>query len=314
MPKYTLRQLEYFVAVADAGTVTRAASRVHLSQSAMSTALADLERVLGVQLLMRHHARGVTLTPAGDQLLVVARQLLSQAEDLESSAHELGGELSGRVPLGCFAILSPYLVPRVLAAAGERLPALEVEPQEETLDGVEQGLLEGRFELALTYDLGSGAGIVREPLSTVAPHAVLASTHPRARQRSVRLSDLSAEPFALLDLPHSREYFESVFATAGVVPIVRYRTRSTETVRALVGRGLAWGLLNLRPAHDESVEGLPVVTLPLTGAGPELTVVLARAASARPTRRADALGGLCRDALTEQPPAARRRARRVRQE
>jgi len=216
------------------------------------------------------------------------------------------------VPLGCFAILSPHLVPRVLAAADEQLPALAVEPQEETLDGVEQGLLEGRFELALTYDLGSGAGIVREPLSTVPPHVVLASTHPRARQRSVRLADLVAEPFVLLDLPHSREYFESVFAAAGVEPTVRYRTRSTETVRALVGRGLAWGLLNLRPAHQESVEGLPVVTLPLTGSAPELTVVLARAASARPTRRAQALAALCRDVLADRPPTARRRSRRPR--
>jgi DNA-binding transcriptional LysR family regulator len=306
VPRYTLRQLEYFVAVADAGTVTGAATAVHLSQSAMSTALADLERALGVQLLMRHHARGVTLTPSGEQLLVVARQLLSQAEDLESTAHELGGELSGRVPLGCFAILSPHLLPRVLAAAEERLPALDVQPQEETLDGVEQGLLEGRFELALTYDLGTAVGIVREPLFTVAPHVVLASGHQRARQKSVRLADLSDEPFVLLDLPHSREYFESVFASADIEPDVRYRTRSTETVRALVGRGLAWGLLNLRPAHDESVEGLPVTTVPLANPAPRLTVVLARAASARPTRRADAMAALCRVVLTDHAIPRRR--------
>jgi DNA-binding transcriptional LysR family regulator len=306
VPRYTLRQLEYFVAVADAGTVTGAAATVHLSQSAMSTAVADLERALGVQLLMRHHARGVTLTPSGEQLLVVSRQLLSQAEDLESAAHELGGELSGRVPLGCFAILSPHLLPRVLAAAEERLPAMDVQPQEETLDGIEQGLLEGRFELALTYDLGTGAGIIREPLFTVAPHAVLASDHPRARQRSIRLSDLSEEPFVLLDLPHSREYFESVFASADIEPNVRYRTRSTETVRALVGRGLAWGLLNLRPAHAQSVEGFPVTTIPLAKSAPQLTVVLARAASARPTRRADAMAELCRDVLTERPVRSRR--------
>ena len=58
MAEYTLRQLEYFVAVAEAGSVTAAAAAVHLSQSAMSTALADLERALDVQLLLRHHARG----------------------------------------------------------------------------------------------------------------------------------------------------------------------------------------------------------------------------------------------------------------
>ena len=102
--RFTLRQLEYFVAVAEAGTVTAAAEQVHLSQSAMSTALADLERVLGVQLLVRHHARGVTLTPSGEELLISARLLLRQADDLDMSAHSLGEGLEGRVRLGCFAI------------------------------------------------------------------------------------------------------------------------------------------------------------------------------------------------------------------
>ncbi len=62
IPEYTLRQLQYFVAAAEAGTVTQAAEAVHLSQSAMSTALADLEKAFQVQLLVRHHARGISLT------------------------------------------------------------------------------------------------------------------------------------------------------------------------------------------------------------------------------------------------------------
>ena len=74
MAAYTLRQLEYFGAVAESGSITGAAAQVHLSQSAMSTALADLERALDVQLLQRHHARGVTLTPAGEQLLIASRR------------------------------------------------------------------------------------------------------------------------------------------------------------------------------------------------------------------------------------------------
>jgi len=97
MPNYTLRQLEYFVAVAETGTVTAAAAKVHLSQSAMSTALADLERLLAVQLVLRHHARGITLTAAGSRLLVEARQLLRQADELQSLATHLGGEVTGRL-------------------------------------------------------------------------------------------------------------------------------------------------------------------------------------------------------------------------
>lgn len=306
MPRYTLRQLEYFVAVAEHDTVTSAARSMHVSASAMSTALAELEHALGVQLLVRHHAKGVTLTPAGDDLLVSARSLLGQADDLEHASAAWGSGVVGRVALGCFAILSPHVLPAVLGAAVQRYPDLEVEPVEESLDGVERGLLAGRFEVALTYDLGLGPAIERRPLCEVPLCAVLPSGHPRARRRTVRLADLAEEPFVLLDLPHSREYFESVFAAAGVEPVVRYRTRSTETVRALVGRGLAWGLLNLRPALDASVEGLPVVTVPLAGDPAELTVVLARATNARPTRRAEALSQLCREVLVERSASSSR--------
>ncbi len=298
--RYTLRQLEYFVAVAESGTVTAAADRVHLSQSAMSTALADLERALGVQLLVRHHARGVTLTPAGEELLIRARELLRQAEDLDSAAHALGEALVGRVRLGCFSILSPYLLPPLLAAVDERLPGLEVEPVEESLDGLGAGLREGRFELALTYDLGLGTGFECEPLLEVRPHALLPADHRFAAQPSVRLEELADEPFVLLDLPHSRDYFTAAFGAAGVTPRIRYRTRSAETARALVARGLGWSLLNLRPATDESVEGRPVVARPLSDPVPALTVVLALAVGSRPTRRAQALADLAREVLT--PP------------
>ncbi len=153
MAQYTLRQLEYFVAVAEAGSVTGAASRVHLSQSAMSTALADLERALDVQLLVRHHARGVTLTPAGEQLLVASRRLLTQAADLQAEAQDLGSALTGPLILGCFGVLAPYVLPELLATSAQRYPGLRLETFEEDLDDLADGVLSGRFELGLSYNL-----------------------------------------------------------------------------------------------------------------------------------------------------------------
>jgi DNA-binding transcriptional LysR family regulator len=287
--RFTLRQLEDFVAVAEAGTVTAAAERVHLSQSAMSTALADLERAFGVQLLIRHHARGVTLTASGEELLVAARQLLRQADDLDSSAHALGEGLGGRMSFGCFAILAPYFVPPLVAALDNELPGLEVEPVEETLDALDKGLRDGRFELALTYDLGLGEGIERIELLNIRPHVLVPASHRLASAESVSLVDLADEPYVLLDLPHSRDYFRAAFAAAGVQPRIRYRTRSAETARALVGRGLGWSVLNLRPSTNQSVEGRRVVALDLADDVPALTVVLAKRSGARLTRRAAAV-------------------------
>jgi DNA-binding transcriptional LysR family regulator len=185
-----------------------------------------------------------------------------------------------------------------LAAVDEQLPGLEVEPVEESLDGVEAGLREGRFELAVTYDLGLGAGFDCERLLAVQPYALLPADHRLRSEDAVRLADLADEPFVLLDLPHSRDYFTAAFTAAGVTPSIRYRTRSAETARALVGRGLGWSLLNLRPAADQSVEGRQVVARPLADPVPALSVVLAKAMGFRPTRRAEALAELARGVLT----------------
>ena len=122
MAQYTLRQLEYFVAVAETGSVTKAAQAIHLSQSALSTALVELERALDVQLFLRHHARGVTLTQGGEQLLVASRRLLLQASELADEARGLGNDVSGTLHLACFGVLAPYLLPELLAEAAIRLP------------------------------------------------------------------------------------------------------------------------------------------------------------------------------------------------
>jgi DNA-binding transcriptional LysR family regulator len=301
MATYTLRQLEYFVAVAETGSVTAAAARVHLSQSAMSTALADLEKALTVQLVVRHHARGVTLTAAGERLLVEARQVLRGADDLQSVAADLGGAVTGTLALGCFAILAPFVLPELLTAADRELPGLTLDTTEESLDHLASGLRSGRLELALSYDLGMGAGVTAESLFTVAPHVVLPRGHRLAGRRRVRLSALADEPMVLLDLPHSRDYFARLFAAAGVRPLVQHRTHSAELARALVARGGCYTILNLRPHGDVSLEGRPYAVVPLDVPLPaeesELRVVLIRLADSQPTRRVEAVAALCRRIL-----------------
>lgn len=309
VPDYTLRQLEYFVAVAESGSVTGAAQRVHLSQSAMSTALSDLERVLGVQLLVRHHARGVTLTPAGEDLLSDARALLRQAQDLESAATAHGSGVSGRVSLGCFAILAPYVMPQLLQEVGERLPGVELATTEEALDGLAEGLRHGRLELTLGYDLGHASGVRQRTLFSVPPHVVLPTDHRLAGKRSVSLQQLEGEPMVLLDLPHSRDYFARLFDAAGVEPDVRYRTHSAETARALVARGMGYTVLNLQAAHHVSLEGDEYAVVPLTSPLPreeaELRVVLASWEGNRLTRRAQAVAEVVTALLSSSPQPKR---------
>ncbi|WP_422746255.1 LysR family transcriptional regulator [Mycobacterium sp. WMMD1722] len=295
MSDYTLRQLTYFVAVAETGSVTRAAAAVHVSQSAMSAALADLENALSVQLLVRHHARGVTLTPAGRELLVASRQLLASASDLRAVAQGLGTSLSGTLSIGCYAVAAPYLLPELLSSAAERLPKLHLETTEVDLADLAEGVADGTFELGIGYDLVDDVKLARWPLFTLPPYALVAGSHRLASRDQVDLTELAGEPMALLDLPHSRDYFQRVFAAADVAPQIRFRSTTVETCRALVGRGLAYTVLNLRAAVPMALDGHPVAAVPLGGHPPVITVVLFTAVAARPTRRASVVAELCRD-------------------
>ena len=297
MAEYTLRQLEYFVEVAESGSITGAAARVHLSQSAMSTALADLERALDVQLLLRHHARGVTLTAAGEQLLIASRRLLAQAGELKSEAHGLGYGLAGALSIGCFGVLAPYVLPDLIATCAERYPQLRLDTHEVDLDALAEGVLSGRFEFGLGYELAPDPRLAVDRVFTLPPYVLLPAGHRFADRAKVRLTELAAEPLALLDLPQSRDYFRSMFAAAGVEPNIRYRSGSVETLRALVGHGLAYTLLNLQPAVATSLNGHPVVSIALEDGGTPLEVVLVTAAGSRPTRRAAAVAALSTEVL-----------------
>src|SRR5690242_14425686 len=111
--RISLRELEYFVDAAQAGTMSAAAATHGISQSAVSLAIGHLERSIGAQLFARQRGRGLTLTASGRRILLDARELLRQAESLEASAKALGEEIAGELLVGCFSPLAPFVMPRL---------------------------------------------------------------------------------------------------------------------------------------------------------------------------------------------------------
>ncbi|MEU2084301.1 LysR family transcriptional regulator [Streptomyces albus] len=294
---FTLVQLRYFRAAAELGSMTAAAQRISVSQSAVSTAVHHLERELGVQLLIRRHARGLELTAAGERFLQELRGFLTHAEELTESARSLGSDLVGELSVGCFQTLTPFYLPMLLREFGARQPAVRVEAVEGDMAEVQESLRTGVCELALLYDMDLDGDIEREVLAMAPPYVLVPEGHRLAGCSGVRLADLADEPMVLLDLPVSREYFRSVVARAGAEPRISHRTKSYETVRALVAAGYGWSLLNQRPAHDRTYDGARVVCLPPADRLPALPVVLARLRGVRLTGRAQAFAAACREAL-----------------
>lgn len=294
---FTLVQLRYFAAAAEAGSMTAAAQQLLVSQSAVSTAVSQLERSLQVQLLIRHHAKGLSLTTAGERFLQELKNFLTHADELTETAQGLGTGLSGELVVGCFLSLSPFLLPRLFAGVTERHPGLRIQAIEGETEELQQALLHGRCELALMYDMDLAESLETEQLTDAPPYVIVPPNHRLAKRKGIRIAELAQDPFILYDLPHSREYFMTLAEDTGVSLQPRYRSSTYETVRALVANGQGFSILNQRPTPDTTYDGGRVVTLPLLDLVPALPVVLAYLRGARLTRRAQAFATFCRESL-----------------
>ena len=126
------------------------------------------------------------------------------------------------------------------------------------------------------YGLGLGRGFTHTVLERVPPHVLVHAEHPAASrpERSIALKDLDGEPAVVLDLPHSRDYYEQLYAIAGVVPNVRHRFAGYETVRSFVAKGHGYAVLNQRLHSDLTYSGGRVVALTLTDDFPPIEVML----------------------------------------
>ncbi|MEE2061410.1 LysR family transcriptional regulator [Rhodococcus artemisiae] len=263
VPAYTIRQLAAFVAVADWGTITAAADALHMSHSAVSASINDLERALDVTLFVRQRARGVRLTPTGHAVLERAKNVLHVATELESDAHSEAGSVVGPVAVGCYPSLGPTLLPSLIAGFTEAHPRARVDFREDTQDRL-RALLDSReLDVAFLYDLELDPGLETVVLDSREPMLLLPAEHPAASSgEPVRLTDLAQDPMVILDAPPSSGHAMSLCAEAGFSPVVAYRTQNYETARSFVGRGLGWTLLLQRPAQDVSYEGLPIAVRP----------------------------------------------------
>lgn len=294
-----LRQLEYLVAAVSAGSMTAAGERLGVSQSAVSIAISELETLTGAQLVFRRGAQGLVPTNAGTRLLKDARELLAMAEQVEADARNVGRGLSGHLVVGCFRTAAPFLLPSLMESFAERHPDVRLDFFEGSSPEVEAELQSGRCEVAILYDLDLSARVQTAPLYSTQPYVLVGQTHPLAQRRQVTIAELAQHDMVLLDVPPSVPYFEKIFAAEDVEMRIRHRTSSYELVRALVARGLGYGMLISRPVVDQSYEGLPIVCLPIAGQTRRIDVVLARPINSRSTVRAQAFVDHCHQAFPD---------------
>lgn len=263
MAHFTLRQLSYFVAVADAGSLAGAAERLHVSHTAVAAALTELERLLRSQLAVRRKAHGVTLTPAGRHLYARAQALLEDAEEIELSVVSQGAELAGPLVVGCYSTLAPTVTPPLWAAFAHQHSKVKLSFVTGTQDEISASLDRGELDLAVVYDSSLPASVGSVTLYAAAPHILMPPDHPLASSTGVTLRDLAGEALVLLETPPSGQHNLTLFREAGVEPNIVHRTSDFELTRSLVARGVGCAILHQRPSVDVSYEGLPLLVRPI---------------------------------------------------
>jgi DNA-binding transcriptional LysR family regulator len=256
-----LRQLRYFVAVAEELSFTRAATRLTIAQQSLSQQVTVLERMVGARLFDRD-ARGTRLTEVGRLFLPEARAVIERAgQAVTTVGRAVRGEV-GRLSLAFLATTSNYLLPPVVRAFRERFPDVELTTEDAGIGALVAGLREGTYDVAFTRP-PLVDGLRSRTLITERACAVLPEGHPLAGRDELRLSELAKERWVLTprsSWPPWHEKYDKDYRTAGFEPDVVQRAASVQNLLGLVAAGV--GITRLtQSAHSLRRSGVVFVPL-----------------------------------------------------
>ena len=295
-----LRQLEYFVAVAEEANFTRAAARVHISQSGVSAQIKQLERELGTELFDRS-ARTARLTASGEAALEHARAALAAAQAFGEAVGETSQLLRGRLTVGMVVgcAITPFF--DALASFHEAHPAVEITVREGGSDQLIDELRRGGVDLALVgcahrapEDLASLV-IVSEGLV-----AVVRSGHELACRKTTTLAEVARHPIVCMPTGTGlRAVLDQACAARSLRPTIVIQAASADSIADLAARGLGVGILSssLAAAHEALLRVLPIRDVAI----PALLAVLWRRSGSVAARE---LAERCRTAFHIATPAA----------
>jgi DNA-binding transcriptional LysR family regulator len=256
-----LRQLEYLVAVAEEANFTRAAERVHISQSGVSAQIRQLEADLGATLIDRS-SRHATLTTAGSAVLAHARAALLSVDAMRQAVDEINGLIRGRLTVGMVMACTVTPLFDILAAFHNAHPGIEITLIEDNSDRLVERVRSGDVHLAL---IGAAGAVPPEfaALPLVSEHLVAAVPfdHPLAKRRRTSLAEISAYP--IVSMPKGtgvRTVFDQDCTRKGIHPDIALQASAPGAVADLAARGLGIAILteSMAANHADRLRVLPL--------------------------------------------------------
>ncbi|MBF9033500.1 LysR family transcriptional regulator [Rhodobacterales bacterium HKCCE2091] len=272
---FTLKQIRYFVGVAEYGSVSRAAQELSISQSAVTEAVKELEARLGVKLFERRR-RGLETTHHGHVFLRHAKAILTEVSSAESSIAASPDALKGTLNIGVTSLTAGYVLSDILSRFRRAWPGVEVSASEDSGEYLEHLLIGGELDVAVIVvsNLRNVQALNSEIL-TVSPYRLwLPIGHPLSARESIGLEDLAAEPQIVLDVDEMQAEALRILSVFPNRPRVAFRTRSVEAVRSLVASGAGLALLPDLVYRPWSLDGDRIESRDVSGRLPVVQVGL----------------------------------------
>ena len=251
-----IRQLRAFVAIAESGTFTAGALRVHVTQAAISMQIRQLETEIGAKVFVRA-PRHVILTEAGEQLLRRARHILREHDAALDEIAELAGAERGRLRIGsASAMVLTEQLPSILKELRKQHPAAEISVMSGTSEVLVDQILAGEVDIAFVSLPVDVRGIKTERLSEDQLVAIASPQHKLSKQRTISAYTLAGERLILGERGgNTRRLIDQFFAQAGVTLRVAMELSRQQAIKRMVEEDMGVGIVPLQSVKEEVEKG-----------------------------------------------------------
>lgn len=300
-----LRQLRYFVAIVDHGSLSRAARTLHVAQPALTQQIRQLEEELGVQLLHRS-TQGVLATDAGKTFYGHAQAILKQVGDAKSAVVQTAQKPAGTVALGIPQSVSGAFALPLLTAVRATYPEISLQMTEELSGNLIEQLRSGRINLAILFDDGQLTAFASTPLvEEKLMYITRRDSHFAVDGEAITLADALNMPLILPGLQHGvRPRIENVARAAGITISNVIDINSIAILKSALQADMGATILPVAPVLSELESGA-LVAYPISDASIARTVCLCASRSIPPTNAAAAVERLILEVTRELCGSAR---------
>ena len=260
-----IRHLKLIVAVTEEKSVTKAGERLHLTQSALSHQLRDIEERLGTPLFLRINKKMI-LTEAGDRLLHTARQVLDELKRAEDQISQMAASKQGTLRISTECYTCYHWLPDVMKEFSRKFPGVEVKIEVEATERPIQALLKGKLDLAIVSSSQREKQLRYQPLFEDEMVALMAPDHPLARRPYLRARDFADQHLILYVGLDESTIYQKLLRPAGVTPTRVSQVQLTEAIIEMVKAGLGVSVLAKWAIEGQMASG-KIVSRPLTSKG-----------------------------------------------